>query len=119
LQEIKPFILGSFFLLQLKRKEAFGPMCVELRLMEPVVYDVIKKKMTPRKKRENIMGQTELLEDTAPELDELEMDEPDLDDFGDDELDELDGLSSDLDRWGEDDYDSYNSDRNYLYGLLR
>ena len=67
------------------------------------------------------MGMTELLEDTiAPELDELDIDEPDLDDFGDEDLDELEGLSSDLDRWGdEDDYDSYNADRNYLYGLLR
>lgn len=63
------------------------------------------------------MGKTELLEDTTPELDELDIDEPDLDDFGDEEIDEdFEGLSSDVDRW---DYDSYNADRNYLYGLLR
>jgi hypothetical protein len=63
------------------------------------------------------MGNTELLEDTTPELDELDIDEPDLDDFGDEEIDEdFEGLSSDVDRW---DYDSYAADRNYLYGLLR
>lgn len=64
------------------------------------------------------MGKTALLEDTlAPELDELDIDEPDLDDFGDDELD---SLSSDIDNWGydEDLYGGY-SDRDYIQGLLR
>ena len=68
------------------------------------------------------MGKTELLEDTvASELDELDIEEPDLDDFGDDEIDDdFEGLSSDVDMWGGDgDYDSYNADRSYLYGLLR
>jgi hypothetical protein len=68
------------------------------------------------------MGKTELLEDTtAPELDELDIDEPDLDDFGDEEVDEdFEGLSSDVDRWGydEDLYGGY-SDRDYINGLLR
>lgn len=70
------------------------------------------------------MGKTELLEDTdAPELelDELEADEPDLDDFGDEEIDDdFEGLSSDVDRWGDDDdyYGGY-SDRDYISGLLR
>ena len=58
------------------------------------------------KKEENKMGKTELLEDTAPELelDELDADEPDLDDFGDEDVDDdLDSLSSDVDRWSDDD----------------
>jgi hypothetical protein len=69
------------------------------------------------------MAQNEnLFEDAVDELDELDADMPDLDDFGDDEVfdDELDGLSSDVDRWDADDYDNhYNADRAYLYGLLR
>ena len=69
------------------------------------------------------MAQNELLEDTeTPELDELDADEADLDDFGDDEVDtDFDGLSSDLDRWGDEDdyYGGGYSDRDYIYGLLR
>ena len=68
------------------------------------------------------MAQNELLEDTeTPELDELDADEADLDDFGDDEVDtDFDGLSSDVDRWGdEDDYYGGYSDRDYINGLLR
>jgi hypothetical protein len=68
------------------------------------------------------MAQNELLEDAAtPELDELDVPEADLDDFGDDELDtDFDGLSSDLDRWSDEDdlYGGY-SDCDYIYGLFR
>lgn len=75
------------------------------------------------------MARNELLEDTAApelELDELDADEADLDDFGDaDADDDLDSLSSDLDRWSEDEdgYGSYSgggySDYDYINGLLR
>jgi hypothetical protein len=68
------------------------------------------------------MGKTELLEDTAPELDELDADEPDLDDFGDEDVDDdLDSLSSDVDRWSDDDdlYGGGYSDYDYINGLLR
>ena len=69
------------------------------------------------------MGQTELLEETTPELEELDAPEADLDDWGNDELDDdFEGLSSDLDNWDspEDYYGStYGSDRSYLFGLLR
>ena len=70
------------------------------------------------------MARNELLEDTtAPELelDELDADEADLDDFGDADVDDdLDSLSSDLDRWSDDDdlYGGY-SDRDYINGLYR
>lgn len=69
------------------------------------------------------MARNELLEDTAApelELDELDADEADLDDFGDEEIDDLDTLSSDLDRWSDDDdlYGGY-SDRDYINGLYR
>ena len=67
------------------------------------------------------MGKTELLDETAPELDELDVEEPDLDDFGDEEIDDdFEGLSSDVDRWGDDEdlYGGY-SDRDYIQGLFR
>jgi hypothetical protein len=68
------------------------------------------------------MARNELLEDSeTPELDELDADEADLDDFGDADVDDdFGGLSSDVDRWGGDDDDLYGySDRDFINGLLR
>jgi hypothetical protein len=66
------------------------------------------------------MAQNVLLEDIAdaPELDELDAPEADLDDFGDEIDDDFDGLSSDLDRWGDDEDYGY-SDYDFINGLLR
>lgn len=68
------------------------------------------------------MAQNELLDETetAPELDELDAPESDLDDWGDAEIDDdFEGLSSDVDNWAEDDLYGGYSDRDYINGLFR
>lgn len=58
--------------------------------------------------------------EAAQELDELDVEEADLDDYGDADVDDdLEGLSSDLDNWVEDDLYGGYSDRDYINGLFR